>query len=104
MNKSREPENPMRIGILGGTFNPIHNTHLRIARAAREQFALDRVLFVPAKLPPHKLAETALAAPEHRRRMVELAVAGIDGFEVSDVELERTGPSYTVDTDRKSVV
>ena len=88
----------MRIGILGGTFNPVHNTHLTIARSAREQFTLDRVIFVPAKLPPHKLAETTLAPPEHRLRMVELAIDGIDGFEVSDVELEREGPSYTVDT------
>lgn len=88
----------MRIGILGGTFNPIHNTHLTIARSAREQLALDRVLFVPAKTPPHKLAQTTLAPPERRLRMVELAIAGIDGFEVSDVELRRHGPSYTVDT------
>ena len=88
----------MRIGILGGTFNPIHNTHLAIAQAARDQLNLDRVIFIPAKTPPHKPVERALAPAEHRLRMVELAVAHLDAFEVSDLELKREGPSYTVDT------
>lgn len=88
----------MRIGILGGTFNPIHNTHLEIARSAREQLRLDRVIFIPARTPPHKRADATIVAADHRVRMVELAVADIEDFEVSDVEIRREGPSYTVDT------
>jgi nicotinate-nucleotide adenylyltransferase len=88
----------MRIGILGGTFNPIHNAHLDIARAALDQLRLDRIIFIPARTPPHKRTDLTLAPPEHRLRMVELAVANIPGAEVSDIELQREGPSYTYDT------
>ncbi len=91
----------MRIGILGGTFNPIHNTHLEIARSAQEQLQLERVIFIPARTPPHKQADATLVAAHHRVRMVELAVADFDAFEdfeVSDIEISREGPSYTVDT------
>lgn len=88
----------MRIGILGGTFNPIHRVHLDIARAALDQLKLDRVIFVPAAIPPHKRDKTDIVGPEHRLRMTELAVADLPGAEVSDIEIRRQGPSYTVDT------
>jgi nicotinate-nucleotide adenylyltransferase len=89
----------MNIAIFGGTFNPIHCGHLRSAEDVREAFTLDRVYFVPAARPPHKSGE-AIAPAEHRLRMVELAVADHPFFAASSIELERTGPSYSVDTIR----
>lgn len=88
-----------RIGILGGSFNPIHLAHLVLAEQAREALALDRVIFVPARLPPHKDA-AALAGARDRLKMVRLAVADHPQFAVSDMELRREGPSYTIDTVR----
>lgn len=85
-----------RIGILGGTLDPIHVGHLDAATAAREALALDRVLIIPAHIPPHR-AEPA-SSPFHRFAMAALAVNGIDGLEVSDLELAAPGPSYTADT------
>lgn len=84
-------------GILGGTFDPPHLGHLAIAADVREELGLERVLFVPAGLPPHK-ADRVISAPSHRLAMVELAIAGDPAFALSTVELERPGPSYTVDT------
>jgi len=86
-----------RIGIFGGTFNPIHNGHLLIAEAAREEYGLERVIFVPASHPPHK-QRSDIAPNSWRYDMVRLAVADNPFFFVSDVELLRSGPSYTVDT------
>ena len=86
----------MSLGVLGGTFNPIHVAHLRLGEAAREALGLERVLFVPAGDPPLKAAGVASAA--HRLEMVKLATADNPGFEVADLELSRAGPSYTVDT------
>ncbi len=86
----------MKLGILGGTFDPIHLGHLRAAENAREALALDGVAFVPAGVPPHR-PEAACSARD-RFAMVALATAGNRHFGVSDVELEREGPSYTVDT------
>jgi nicotinate-nucleotide adenylyltransferase len=86
-----------RLGILGGTFNPIHLGHLVLAEAFRERLALDRVLFVPAGAPPHK-APDGLVAALHRYTMVSLAVAGHPGFVACPVEVERAGPSYSADT------
>ncbi len=86
-----------RTAVLGGTFNPIHYGHLLLADEILEILALDRVLFVPAALPPHKSAR-GLASATDRQAMVELATASHPRFEVSDVELRRAGPSYTVDT------
>ncbi len=86
-----------RVGILGGTFNPIHVGHLAFAESFRERLALDRVLFVPAAEPPHK-APAELAPALHRYAMVALAVAGHPAFVASPVELERPGPSYSADT------
>ena len=85
------------IGIFGGTFNPIHLAHLRAAEEVAEAHGLDEVRLVPAALPPHKEA-ARLAGAAHRRRMVELAVAGVPRFRVSTIELERPGPSYSIDT------
>jgi len=89
----------LKIGIFGGTFNPIHLGHLRSAEEIRETFALDRIYFVPAARPPHRSGDTLVSAT-HRLKMVELAVADNPFFQASAVELERTGPSYSVDTIR----
>jgi nicotinate-nucleotide adenylyltransferase len=86
-----------RVGILGGTFNPIHVGHLVFAEAFRERLGLDRVLFVPAGTPPHK-SPHGLAPALHRYAMVALAVAGHPAFVASAVEVERAGPSYSADT------
>jgi nicotinate-nucleotide adenylyltransferase len=92
----------LRVGILGGTFDPIHYGHLVIAEQVREALRLDRVLFVPAAVPPHKLDEEVTPAAD-RAAMVELAIAGNPVFAMSDIELHRAGPSYTVDTLRELV-
>lgn len=86
-----------RVGILGGTFNPPHIGHLVCAHAALEQLGLDRVVLVPAAVPPHKSVPDE-PGPQARLEMCELAVAGDAALRVSDIELHREGPSYTVDT------
>jgi nicotinate-nucleotide adenylyltransferase len=90
----------VRIGILGGTFNPPHAGHIALARAAKEEFRLDRVLLMPAGKSPGKAAEEEPnpAHPEHRLAMCRLAAEGVAGVEVSAKETERGGESYTVDT------
>jgi nicotinate-nucleotide adenylyltransferase len=85
------------IGILGGTFDPIHYGHLAIAEQVREVLGLVRVLFVPAGAPPHKRGRE-ISPGADRARMVELGIAGNGGFALSPIELDRDGPSYTVDT------
>ena len=85
-----------RIGVFGGTFDPIHVGHLRCAEEAREQLGLDQILFIPAADPPHKARRITAAA--HRLAMVRLATAGNPAFRVSAIEEERGGRSYTVDT------
>jgi nicotinate-nucleotide adenylyltransferase len=87
----------MRIGIYGGSFDPVHLGHLIAAESAREQASLDRVIFVPAAQSPHKTYRTPAAAAD-RLAMLELATSGHPAFEVSSVELERGGISYTVET------
>lgn len=84
-------------GIIGGTFDPIHYGHLVLAEKAREAFGLAKVVFVPAAIPPHKIGEVTTSAV-NRLRMVELAIANNPHFEVSRVELDREGPSYSIDT------
>ncbi|MDD5708131.1 MAG: nicotinate-nucleotide adenylyltransferase [Kiritimatiellae bacterium] len=86
-----------RIGILGGCFNPIHIGHLLMARSALEEGRLDRVVLMPANLPPHK-ALTGLAPAPDRLAMVRLAIAGDPDLEVSTDEIDRGGVSYAVDT------
>ena len=85
------------IGILGGTFDPIHHGHLAIAEEARETLGLERVLFIPAATPPHKPGQPVTPAAD-RLEMVRLAIAGNPAFSVSDTEMVRGGASYTVDT------
>jgi nicotinate-nucleotide adenylyltransferase len=89
-----------RIGILGGTFDPVHRGHIKSATDVARAFALERVLLVLSARPPHK-DETAHASVEHRLAMLSLAAAGQPLFEVSDVEVRRPGASYTVDTLRE---
>ncbi len=87
----------MKIGILGGTFNPIHVGHLKIAHKVLCRFDLAKVIFIPSGNPPHKSTEE-IASAFHRLKMIELAIAGEKRFEVSDIELKRKGKSYTLDT------
>jgi len=87
----------MKIGVLGGTFDPIHNGHLSIAEAARTRLNLRKVLFVPAAQPWLK-ADRAVTPVRHRLEMVKRAIAAYPCFELSTVEADRRGPSYTVDT------
>ncbi len=86
-----------KIGIFGGTFNPIHYGHLIIAETVRECFSLDKVLFIPTGQPPHK-PDTEVTDSEHRYEMVRLAIASNKFFEASRVEIDREGYSYTIDT------
>jgi nicotinate-nucleotide adenylyltransferase len=87
----------MRLGIFGGTFDPVHYGHLLLAEQCREPCRLDRVWFVPASVPPHK-AERTLTPAVKRVEMLKLAIAGHEAFEVSTLEIERGGLSYTLDT------
>jgi nicotinate-nucleotide adenylyltransferase len=86
-----------RVGLLGGTFNPIHIGHLRAAEEVREILALEKIYFIPAAMPPLK-DMTKIASPDSRIKMVEIAIRGNPFFELSDVEIKREGTSYTVDT------
>jgi nicotinate-nucleotide adenylyltransferase len=92
-----ESKGPLGIGILGGTFDPIHEGHLHIAREALNTLKLDKVLFIPANLSPFKLSDDLTPAP-HRLQMVNLAVMGCPLLEVSDIDIRRGGVSYTIDT------
>lgn len=86
-----------RIGILGGTFNPPHRGHLALARHARDELELERVVLMPARMPPHK-ATGEDPGPEHRLAMCRLAAAGEDRLSTCGLEMRRGGPSYTADT------
>jgi len=87
----------MRIGILGGTFNPVHSGHIAIAEEALKQLELERIIFIPAYIPPHK-GTSELADAEDRFKMLELALAGKDSFEISRFEIERHQASYSIET------
>ncbi|MFB0533675.1 MAG: nicotinate-nucleotide adenylyltransferase [Anaerolineae bacterium] len=87
----------MRVGVLGGTFDPIHIGHLVSAEEAWVELKLERVVFIPAGLPPHKL-DHVMSPVEHRLAMVELAIASNPHFAVSRADIDRFGPCYTVDT------
>jgi len=89
-----------RIGVMGGTFDPIHNGHLVTAEEAWKQFQLDQVLFVPSGHPPHKDGRKSLD-PEGRYLMTVIATASNPHFKVSRMEIDRNGPSYTIDTVRE---
>lgn len=86
-----------RIGIMGGTFNPIHHVHLIMAEEARRQFRLKKVLFMPSKNPPHKERDV-IVSDKHRKRMIKHAIADNPYFSFSDMELKREGTTYTKDT------
>jgi nicotinate-nucleotide adenylyltransferase len=90
----------MKLGLFGGSFNPIHNGHLGIARQALEKLRLDRILFIPTGDPPHK-QDGAMAPAKDRYEMVRLAIAGDPSFAISDIELTRQGKSYSIDTIRE---
>lgn len=90
----------MKIGILGGTFNPIHMGHLIMADEVCRRRHLSKVIFIPTNIPPHKYAEE-LSETHHRYRMVEEAIKRNEKFEVSDMEIKREGKSYTIDTVRE---
>jgi nicotinate-nucleotide adenylyltransferase len=92
----------MRIGVFGGTFDPIHLGHLILAEQCRDQGGLDQVLFVLAARPPHKL-DAPLSPFRQRLEMLELAISGQSGFQISRIEEHRPGPSYTADTLRELV-
>ena len=85
------------IGVIGGTFDPIHYGHLAAAEEARVRVDLEKVLFVVAGLPPHKLDEDVTSV-EHRLAMVRLAIVSNPFFDISRVDIDRPGPSYSVDT------
>ena len=87
----------MRIGIFGGAFNPVHNGHLHLAKSYLDELKLDKILFVPTSVPPHKTAD-GLISGEHRINMLRLATKDNKRFEISDIEFWRGGKSYTFDT------
>ncbi len=87
----------MKVGIMGGTFNPIHMAHLILAQSSLEQLGLQKILFMPSKRPPHKRNDL-IADDKHREKMVELAIQNNPSFELSRVELLREGTTYTSDT------
>jgi len=90
----------MKTGILGGTFNPVHIGHLILAEEAREKLKLDKIIFIPTALPPHK-ENLDIANADDRLKMLKLAIKGNKFFEVSDIEIKRRGRSYTIDTLRE---
>ena len=87
-------ESGAALGILGGTFDPVHNGHVEVAIAAKRVLELDRVVMLPSRIPPHRAVQPA-ATPFHRFAMTALAVNGIEGLEASDLELSAPGTSYT---------
>ncbi|MBI5853992.1 MAG: nicotinate (nicotinamide) nucleotide adenylyltransferase [Nitrospirae bacterium] len=89
----------MKIGLFGGTFNPIHRCHLTIARQVRDRLALDSILFIPTGTPPHKQLKS-LAPAHHRLAMVREAIAEEPTFSATDLEVHRASPSYSIDTVR----
>lgn len=93
------PPSLLKVGLLGGSFNPIHNGHLTIARHVHERLQLSQILFIPAGDPPHK-RDGALAPANVRLEMVRLAIADTPFFTVSDIEMQRKGKSYSIDTIR----
>ncbi len=88
-----------RVGLFGGTFNPLHNAHIRVAREALEQCGLSRVLFIPNGIPPHKVPLEGITG-EDRYRMVRAAIERYEEFDISRIEIDREGLSYTIDTIR----
>jgi nicotinate-nucleotide adenylyltransferase len=86
---------PLRLGLFGGTYNPIHSGHVQAAQIVRDRFDLDQVWFIPSHIPPHKSSDE-VASSEHRMNMVRLAVTGIPGLIPSSIEIEDEGTSYSI--------
>ncbi len=97
-SRSRIPGHIERVGIFGGSFDPIHLGHLILAEAALESLDLDRIIFIPAALSPLKTGEPPMASATQRLEMIRLAIQGESRFSVDDRELLRSAPSYTIDT------
>lgn len=87
----------MKIGIIGGTFNPIHFGHLILSEYIREEMDLDKIIFIPTRIPPHK-SSTNIPSGAIRMEMLSLAIKSNNNFSVSSIELDREGTSYTIDT------
>ncbi|MBW1641860.1 MAG: nicotinate (nicotinamide) nucleotide adenylyltransferase [Deltaproteobacteria bacterium] len=91
----------MRVGLFGGTFNPVHNGHLAVAKEVKDGFPLDRIIFFPSAIPPHKETKVVVNADD-RINMLRIAISATpdfsESFAISDIELKRSGPSYTIDT------
>ncbi|HEY8667474.1 MAG TPA: nicotinate (nicotinamide) nucleotide adenylyltransferase [Tepidisphaeraceae bacterium] len=98
-----KPVGGLRKLCFGGSFNPIHHGHLICARAVVEAAGFDKIVLIPSANPPHKPASTDLADAHHRRAMCRLAIADDNFFEIEELELQRTGPSYTIDTVRQLI-
>lgn len=94
---SQSSQSTRKIGLFGGTFNPVHRGHIEVANDVLQQFHLDTIHFIPCAVPPHKIAEQP-AKPAYRLEMVQLALADQPNMIASDVEIQREGPSYTCDT------
>lgn len=93
-------ESKYNIGLMGGTFNPVHSGHLLAAKEAKEKFDLEKVIFIPSNLSPHKEDKDLISA-SHRFNMTALALNGKEDFFISDIEIKRGGKSYTIDTVRE---
>jgi len=100
MISKRIPGHVERVGLFGGTFDPIHLGHLILARTAMEELDLDRIIFIPAAISPYKQDQPPAASPEDRLGMIRSAIVEEPRFSVDDRELHREGPSYTIDTVR----
>ena len=90
----------MRIGILGGTFDPVHKGHIYLAKKVCAKLRLDKIIFIPSYLPPHKIGVKVTSA-RHRFNMLKLAIHGNKKFKISDMEIRRKGRSYSVETLRR---
>ncbi|AGL02631.1 nicotinate-nucleotide adenylyltransferase [Desulfoscipio gibsoniae] len=99
MNNSLNQPKKRRIGLMGGTFDPIHHGHLVAAEEARYQFGMEKVIFIPAGKPPHKTRRD-ISLPGHRLEMTKRAISSNPHFTISDLEIKREGLSYTIDTVR----
>jgi nicotinate-nucleotide adenylyltransferase len=94
---SQSRATPIRVGLFGGTFNPIHRGHTQVAEDVLKQYNLDRIYFIPCFVPPHK-TPAAMAAADHRLAMTHLALSDHPRLDVSDIEIQRRGRSYTIET------
>lgn len=97
LEEEKKDSNRKQVGILGGNFNPVHNAHLVVADQVRQQLGLDQVLLMPEFIPPH-VDKKETIDEQHRLKMLQLAIEGIEGLDIETIELERKGVSYTYDT------